>query len=215
MRTKGEGKMSGKKSYEIPPEARAQVMAGLALAWDGQWFLKVHDRFGWDAAAELNFRTRNAFGRIEMRSTLQALGKRKADNLQDALEVWQAYFRMFGADRGVFAGDYAIEGEHPHGDGAQVRRLGGGKAGEVGKGCPGLPDLRKTLADMVCDTPARSRREPGGDRPDGIWRSAVPVPRSRRSEVTHEIITFSRENPQATRCCYFRNANRKRATMIR
>jgi len=44
-----------------------------------------------------------------MRSTLQALGKKKADSLRDALEIWQAYFRMFGADRGVFAGDYAIE----------------------------------------------------------------------------------------------------------
>jgi hypothetical protein len=103
--------MSGKKSYEIPAEVRAQVMAGLALAWDGQWFLKVNDRLGWDAAAELNIRTRIAFGRIEMRSTLQALGKKKANDLQDALEVWQAYFRMFGADRGVFAGDYVIEGE--------------------------------------------------------------------------------------------------------
>ena len=102
--------MSAKNPYEIPPEMRAEVMAGLALAWDGQWFLKANDRYGWDAAAELNFRTRNAFGRIEMRSTLQALGKKKADNLQDALEVWQAYFRMFGADRCVFAGDYAIEG---------------------------------------------------------------------------------------------------------
>jgi hypothetical protein len=103
--------MSGKKPYEIPAEARAEVMAGLALAWDGQWFLKVNDKFGWDAAAEINVRTRNAFGRIEMRSTLLALGKKKANDLQDALDVWQAYFRMFGADRGVFAGDYAIEGD--------------------------------------------------------------------------------------------------------
>jgi hypothetical protein len=105
-----ESEMSGKKSYEIPPELRAQVMAGLALAWDGQWFLKVNEKYGWDAAAEINIRTRIAFGRIEMRSTLQALGKRKADDLQDALEIWQAYFRMFGADRGVFAGEYSIEG---------------------------------------------------------------------------------------------------------
>jgi len=103
--------MSAKKPYEIPYDVRAQVMAGLALAWDGQWFLKVNDKFGWDTAAELNIRTRHAFGRLEMRSTLQALGKKKADDLRDALEVWQAYFRMFGADRGVFAGDYAIEGD--------------------------------------------------------------------------------------------------------
>lgn len=102
--------MSVKNPYEIPPGMRAEVMAGLALAWDGQWFLKVNDKHGWDAAAELNIRTRHAFGRIEMRSTLLALGKKKADDLRDALQVWQAYFRMFGADRGVFAGDYAIEG---------------------------------------------------------------------------------------------------------
>ena len=103
--------MSERKPYEIPYEVRAQVMAGLALAWDGQWFLKVNDRFGWDTAAEINTRTRHAFGRLEMRSTLQALGKKKADDLRDALEVWQAYFRMFGADRGVFAGSYEIEGD--------------------------------------------------------------------------------------------------------
>jgi len=103
--------MSDGKTYEIPAEARAQVMAGLALAWDGQWFLKVHDMSGWDAAADLNVRTRNAFGRIEMRTTLLALGKKKADNLQDALEVWQAYFRMFGADRGAFVGDFTIGGD--------------------------------------------------------------------------------------------------------
>ena len=80
--------MSKNKKYEISSEVRAQVMAGLALAWDGQWFLKVHDKFGWDAAAELNIRTRIAFGRIEMRNTLLALGKKKADDLRDALEVW-------------------------------------------------------------------------------------------------------------------------------
>lgn len=103
--------MSINKMYEIPPEARAQVMAGLALAWDGQWFLKVNDKYGWDTAAEINIRTRHAFGRIEMRATLQSLGKKQADDLGDALEIWQAYFRMFGADRGVFAGNYTIEGD--------------------------------------------------------------------------------------------------------
>ncbi len=103
--------MSTKKPYEIPHEVRAKVMAGLALAWDGQWFLKVNDKFGWDTAAEINVRARHAFGRLEMRSTLQALGKNKADDLQDALEVWHAYFRMFGADNDVFAGDFMIESD--------------------------------------------------------------------------------------------------------
>jgi hypothetical protein len=26
-------------------------MAQLALAWDGQWFIKVYDKFGWDVAS--------------------------------------------------------------------------------------------------------------------------------------------------------------------
>jgi hypothetical protein len=27
------------------------MLALLAMAWDGQWFLKVYDEYGWEAAA--------------------------------------------------------------------------------------------------------------------------------------------------------------------
>ncbi len=77
----------------IPPERRARLLALLAMAWDGQWFLKVYDEYGWEAAARINARVRAAFGRIEMRRMLHALGKRKAKDLDDAVRIIRAYFR--------------------------------------------------------------------------------------------------------------------------
>lgn len=79
--------------YAVAPETKAHMLALLAMAWDGQWFLKVYDEYGWDAAALLNARVRAAFGRIEMRRMLRALGKRTADDLEDAVHVILAYFR--------------------------------------------------------------------------------------------------------------------------
>ena len=79
--------------YTIAPEARARMLALLAMAWDGQWFLKVYDEYGWDAAARLNARVRAAFGRIEMRRMLRALGKQAAADFEDAVRIIMAYFR--------------------------------------------------------------------------------------------------------------------------
>lgn len=95
--------------YFIPLEARGQIMAMLALGWDGQWFLKVYEKYGWQAAAEINARVRAAFARLEMRATLRALGKRRADDLNDAVAIWQAYLQMFGADAGAFAGEQIVQ----------------------------------------------------------------------------------------------------------
>jgi hypothetical protein len=78
--------------YTISPQKRARMLALLAMAWDGQWFLKVHDAYGWTAAAELNARVRAAFGRIEMRRMLRALGKEAADDFEDAARIIQTYF---------------------------------------------------------------------------------------------------------------------------
>jgi hypothetical protein len=77
----------------IPADKRARMLALLAMAWDGQWFLKVHDAYGWEAAAALNAQVRAAFGRIEMRRVLHALGKRAAADLEDATQIIQIYFR--------------------------------------------------------------------------------------------------------------------------
>lgn len=98
-------------AYSVPAEARARIMASLALAWDGQWFLKVYGKFGWEAAAEINVLVRAAFARLEMRAILRALGKPAASDLADAVAVWQAYFQMFGVERGAFAGEQVVEGD--------------------------------------------------------------------------------------------------------
>jgi len=81
------------KQYTIAPEKQAHMLALLAMAWDGQWFLKVHGEYGWEAATRLNAQVRAAFGRIEMRRTLRAVGKRVADDLGDAVRMIQAYFQ--------------------------------------------------------------------------------------------------------------------------
>ncbi len=79
----------------IPLERQVEMLGRLMLAWDGQWFLKVVERFGLEAGIETNARVRAAFGRIEMRETLRALGRRQAESLADAGAILVAYMRAF------------------------------------------------------------------------------------------------------------------------
>ena len=81
--------------YPIPDEAKANMLRKLAFFWDGQWFLKTVDEFGLEAAVRLNARVRAAFGRIEMRTLLRALGKRRADDLADATRLVATYAEVF------------------------------------------------------------------------------------------------------------------------
>ncbi len=95
--------------YPLEPDDLMRVLPRLMLAWDGQWFLKVHDEFDWETATRLNARVRAAFGRIEMRTMLRALGKRRADDLPDAVRVLRTYIeRVFAAG---FAGDFHVDGD--------------------------------------------------------------------------------------------------------
>jgi len=80
--------------YVISPETRARMLALLTMAWDGQWFLKVYNEYGWEEATRLNAQVRAAFGRIEMRRMLRALDKRTADDLDDAAHIIHVYFRQ-------------------------------------------------------------------------------------------------------------------------
>jgi hypothetical protein len=63
------------------------MLRKLALFWDGQWFLRSAEMFGLEEAIALNAAVRTAFGRIEMRTMLKALGKKEADNLADAVRM--------------------------------------------------------------------------------------------------------------------------------
>jgi hypothetical protein len=82
----------------------------LALYWDGQWFLKTVERFGLEAGIELNARVRSSFGRIEMRTMLQALGKKQADDLADALRIVATHGELLLGE-GIRA-DYRLESDH-------------------------------------------------------------------------------------------------------
>ena len=90
--------------YPLSEQAKVNILRKLAFFWDGQWFLKTVDEFGLEAAIRLNARVRAAFGRIEMRTLLRALGKRQADDLADATRLIATYgdVLMGGAFRADF-----------------------------------------------------------------------------------------------------------------
>ncbi len=67
----------------------------LMLAWDGQWFLKTAEACGLEKAVEINAKVRVSFGRIEMREVLRALGKERADSMEEAIEIIEIYSRAF------------------------------------------------------------------------------------------------------------------------
>jgi hypothetical protein len=90
--------------YPLSDEVKVNMLRKLAMFWDGQWFLKTVDEFGLETAIRLNARVRAAFGRIEMRTLLRALGKRRTDDLADAIRLIATYGEvlMGGALRADF-----------------------------------------------------------------------------------------------------------------
>lgn len=73
--------------YPLSDAEKVKMLRRLALFWDGQWFLRAVEKFGLEAAIDLNAIVRTAFGRIEMRTMLKALGKKQADDLADAVRM--------------------------------------------------------------------------------------------------------------------------------
>ena len=73
--------------YPLPDADKVKMLRKLALFWDGQWFLHSAEMFGLEEAIALNAAVRTAFGRIEMRTILKALGKKVADDLADAVRM--------------------------------------------------------------------------------------------------------------------------------
>ena len=101
-------------SYHLSDAEQAQMLGKLMLFWDGQWFLKAVDAFGLDAAIELNAQVRTSFGRIEMRTLLKAVGKKRADDLPDAMRLLETYAQAFM--RGRLRAEFVVLGD----DQAQV-----------------------------------------------------------------------------------------------
>lgn len=93
--------------YPLPDARKVRMLRKLALYWDGQWFLRSVEKFGLEAAIELNALVRTAFGRIEMRTLLQGVGKRRADDLADAIRMIATHADLL-LGQGVRA-DYQVE----------------------------------------------------------------------------------------------------------
>jgi len=85
-------------TYELSDANQVRMLRKLLLYWDGQWFLKTVDEFGLEVGVQLNARVRAAFGRIEMRTLLRAVGKSRADDLQDAMLLIDTYAQAFMGD---------------------------------------------------------------------------------------------------------------------
>ncbi|KFD41521.1 hypothetical protein HX99_05905 [Peptococcaceae bacterium SCADC1_2_3] len=81
------------KNNGLPETTKSELLSKLMLAWDGQWFLKVVEEFGLEYGLKLNTRVRLAFARIEMRSLLEALNKKRADNFEEAIRIIIYYCR--------------------------------------------------------------------------------------------------------------------------
>jgi hypothetical protein len=134
--------MAQAKEYAIPPEKKARMLALLAMAWDGQWFLKVYDEYGWEAATRLNVRVRAAFGRIEMRRMLRALGKRAADDLEDSAKIIRSYFQEVLA--AGFDAEFVVEDDRVEVTVTRCAALSGSKRAGLERhdqsciACPGL-----------------------------------------------------------------------------
>ena len=92
--------------YPLSNEVKVNMLRKLAMFWDGQWFLKTVDEFGLEAAIRLNARVRTAFGRIEMRTLLRALGKRRADDLADAIRLIATYGEVLMG--GILRADFQL-----------------------------------------------------------------------------------------------------------
>ena len=90
--------------YPLTDADQAKMLRKLLLYWDGQWFLNAVDTYGHEEAIALNARVRASFARFEMRVTLKAVGKRRADDLPDAMRLLETYAKTFmgGALRAEF-----------------------------------------------------------------------------------------------------------------
>lgn len=136
--------------YRLSEGQKARLLARLAMAWDGQWFLKACETYGWEAAAQLNARVRHAFGRIEMRLLLRTLGKPRADNLADVAQLLQTYFAE--VLRAGFQGAFQVEGESLHLRVTECAALAGARRAGLERhdqACVGCPDLFRIYLETL------------------------------------------------------------------
>jgi hypothetical protein len=136
--------------YTLSDAEKARLLGRLALAWDGQWFLKAYEECGWEIAARLNARVRRAFGRIEMAFLLRALGKRRAENVADAARVLQTYYGGVLAEG--FRGEFQVEESAVYVTVTECAALAGSKRAGLDRhdqACIGCPELFRAYFEKL------------------------------------------------------------------
>jgi len=70
--------------YLLDSSSKVRMLQKLALAWDGQWFLKTSEKCGIDEAVALNQKVARACQRLVARMSLEAWKVEKAADFEDA-----------------------------------------------------------------------------------------------------------------------------------
>jgi len=70
--------------YRLDSSSKVRMLQQLALAWDGQWFLKTSEKYGTDEAVALNQTVGRSCQRLVARMSLKAWKAEKAADFEDA-----------------------------------------------------------------------------------------------------------------------------------
>ncbi len=89
--------------YEIKAERQLEFLRWVFSTLDGQWLIKTSAAYSPADSLKLSGKVRGALGKSEMRAMLALLGKNKADNLADAVEIIKTFLQLAYGERG-FAG---------------------------------------------------------------------------------------------------------------
>ncbi|MDY7033824.1 MAG: hypothetical protein SVY10_18170 [Thermodesulfobacteriota bacterium] len=71
------------KQMSLSPEQREKILQNLMVLWDGRWFLKTVEKFGFNAATELNLAITKSFGKTEMKLLLAETHFGEIKNIED------------------------------------------------------------------------------------------------------------------------------------
>ncbi len=86
--------------YEINRDKQTELLRWLLATLDGQWLSKTAAMYSPADASKLNSRVHTTLGRTEMKAMLSLLGKSRADNLSDAVEIIKTYLNLAYGERG-------------------------------------------------------------------------------------------------------------------
>ncbi len=86
--------------YELKGNKPIELLRWLLSTIEGQWLMKTSAAYGPGEAIKLSSKVRSAFGKTEMKAMLALIGKSKADDLADSIEIVQTYLTLVYGERG-------------------------------------------------------------------------------------------------------------------